>query len=201
MRRRNLMSGAILVGLLPLLQKSAVSLAVYSPASDSPAAVVSIAEDAFGRGDFKAFADCFDTVGQKEMIASYIGQFASMLSEAPAGPDAKNAKVLFAKYGVTDLAKHGGESDDQFAERISSHIKDLHGFMIEATPLAFPNPNHTGPIKGKLDNVKLDGPKGKATYVVKLAQSDSAVSQDLTFARTAASWKIASVMFFVSPEG
>jgi hypothetical protein len=188
----------LVTGLLATVYTAAPALAADATNFSTPAEVISAAENAFGKGKFDALADCFDAEGQKQMVQSYVSEFAMSVSES-SGPEVQKIKDLLAKYGVSDVAKKAGETDDQLAERLAAQIKDPHAFMVEATPLAFPNPKGKGPIKGEVKDVKIDGQKAQGDYSVKTPGSDD-VTQHVKFAQANGSWKISSAIAFVSPE-
>jgi hypothetical protein len=198
MRQQLSVMMALIICPLASLCSPAPALAAESTKFTAPAEVMSAAEDAFGKGKFDALADCFDAGGQRQMAQSYVGIFVMELSEG-SGPGVKKIKDLLAKFGLTDIAKKAGETDEQLADRLAAQLKDPRAFMIKATPLAFPNPKSKGPIKGELKDVKIDGQKAQAKYAVKLSGTN-AMTQDVTFAQVNGSWKIAKAIVFVSPE-
>jgi hypothetical protein len=194
--------------LTALFQPSAVH-AASAPKFTTPADAIAGAEGAFAKGDFAGFADCFDADGQKQMVQSYVAVLAAMLAEAPnaaapdlpagSGPDVKKVKALFAKHGVSDLSKHTGESDDQFADRLAARIKDPRGFMVDAIPVAFADPKGKAPVKGQLKDEKQSGSKATASYVVKQGAQDS-MDQDVAFTQANGSWKISKAIMLVFPN-
>ncbi len=107
-----------------------------------------------GKGKFAVLADCFDAEGQKQVMRSYVGFWVMGFSQS-IGPDAAAYKAVFAKHGVKDVARKTGETDDQFIDRLVAQLKDTRAFIIDATPVAFPRPDHKGPIKGELKEVKI----------------------------------------------
>jgi hypothetical protein len=181
----------LLLGLSAGWFQPGFSQAADAPKYDSPAAVMAAAEEAYGKGDYKTFAACFDSAGQKQTNAYIIGLLTVYMQLSPSG-NGKAAKAMLAKYGVTDVAKHGDESDDQFNARLAGQIKDPEGFMAEATPLATPPQVHIHRAKGALRGVTIDGQTARATYFVK--PQDQEMTQDITFAQAGGSWKISCVM-------
>lgn len=188
---------ALLIGLLFCLQTPSVTLATDPPKYDSPAAVITAAEDAFIKRDFKAFADCLDSTGQKKMNVTTVQLFTALANMTPDG-NGKKAKEMLAKYGVSDLSKQGDESDEHFAERLAGQLKDPAGFMAESMPLANTDSFDKNLPKGTLKSLKIEGTKAKATYDIVVTPKYT-LSQDMAFVQTSGSWKIASEMYFPSP--
>ena len=191
MRQPSAMKSVVVISLVAGLQGPAIARAAEAPKYDSPAAVMAAAEKAYGKGDYKTFAACFDAAGQKQMNTGIVAMLTVYVTLTP-DAGGKEAKAMLAKYGVTDLSKHGDESDEQLNARLVVQIKDPAGFMAEATPLATPPQVHIHRVKGALRGVIIDGQTARAAYVVKPRKQE--MTQDITFAQTSGSWKISSMM-------
>ncbi len=195
MRRTDVTKCVLWIGLLVCLPKPArcvaADVAADAPAYNSPAAVIAAAEEAYGKGDYKTYAACFDAAGQKIANKGSIQMLIVYMGLTPDG-HGKEAKAVLAKYGVTDVSKQSDEPDDHFAERLVGLIKDPAGFMAEATPVVTPKQEHIHRIKGTLRGLIIDGQTARATYVVKPRQVE--MTQDITFVKTGGSWKISCMM-------